>query len=55
MDCNKNTSIPEVLAASIIMTTTFSDQDRLKELCCCDGNGEERGRKLEHLIKHQRI
>jgi hypothetical protein len=27
MDCNKSTSIAAVLAASIIMATTFSDQD----------------------------
>ena len=55
MDDNKNTSIPEILAASIIMTTSFSDQDRHKEPYCCDGNVEERGRKLEHLIKHLRV
>ena len=55
MDDNKNTSIPEVLAASIIITTSFSDQDRHKEPYCFDGNGEERGRKLEHLIKQLTI
>ena len=44
MDCNKSTSIAAVLATSIIMATTFSDQDRLKISCSCDGNGEVRGK-----------